>query len=400
MKVLLNSIREGCLVFALCVLASVAEEGDGIIHLTNSTCVLASVAEEGDGIIHLTNPTLRLGIEKRGGHLMELRLADHDLNPLSWIKTKETMPTGAHKDAVYKGHFLCMGRTGMPSPGEMKAGVPMRGEQTGKVWTISSLSDRVVEMECTAPLDGLKVSRRVELDEKASCFFVTEEFENTGSLGRPNNILQHATIGPPFLSKATLINSNAKQGFFHKFEYPDPHRCEDNFPVVRLNESGDQTTDLRISSDPVNYLFRHIFDSSAVYGWATAYDPASGLVLGYVWKNRDYPWINFWQQVKEGKPVAKGLEFGTAGIGESYRRLLETDTRFHGVPSWEYIDAGETIVKYYLCFLIEIEKGAENPHMQVDGHRLILNGKIELPNPFVENNKSSKSCNTESGKNG
>ena len=364
MEVRHESARTVCLVFAL--------------------GVMASVAEEGNGVIRLSSPVLQLGIEQRGGHLVDMRLTGHDLNPFSWQLTRETMPQEAHPDAVYKGHFLCMGRTGKPSPGEIRAGVPMRGEQTGKIWTITAQGDRDVEMTCAAPLDGLKVYRRVELYERAPCFFVEEAFENTGALGRVHNILQHGTIGPPFLSEKTLINSNAKQGFCHKFEYPDPHRFEYGFPNARLDESGSETTDLRVSSDPLNYLSRHLADTNAFYGWATAYDPVSGLVLGYVWKTSDYPWINFWQQVREGRLVAKGLEFGTAGVNESYQRLLEADARFHGIPSWEYIDAGEIVEKSYLCFLMEIGTGAENPAVQIDDDRLTLNGKIDIPNPFVE----------------
>jgi hypothetical protein len=209
---------------------------------------------------------------------------------------------------------------------------------------------------------------------------VTERFQNTGNLGRLNNILQHVTLGSPFLSAATRINTNAKQGFFHKLEYPDPHRYESDFPIVQLDEAGKRTTDLRCSSDPVNYLTKHIFDPQEPFGWATAYDPFSGLVIGYVWRIEDYPWLNIWQQSVEGTPVAKGLEFGTTGLDGTYEKLLKEGVRFHGVLSWEYMDAGETIEKSYLAFIIDIGPNREDPVLIIEGSRLKINGRVITEN--------------------
>jgi len=334
---------------------------------------VSAITEMPPETIQLENAAIQVRIERRGGQFVQVVLPGNPVNPLSWAQTKDSMPRLADENAVYKGHFLCMGRTGAPSPGEIAAGVPMRGEQTGRLWSVTALDGRSVDMECEAPLDGLVVHRRVVLDEAESHFFVTERFENTGALGRLNNILQHVTLGPPFLSKATRINTNAKQGFYHKFGYPDPHRFESVFPIGRLDESGERTTDLRCSSDPVNYLTKHIFDPENPFGWVTAYDPVSGLVIGYVWKIQDYPWIDIWQQSVDGRPASKGLEFGTAGLDGPYEKLLNDGMKFHGVPSWEYIDAGETIEKAYLTFLVDIGPDREDPVLVIEGSRLKLN---------------------------
>ena len=76
--------------------------------------------------------------------------------------------------------------------------------------------------------------------------------------------------------------------------------------------------------------------------------------MGYVWKTKDYPWLNLWQQWVDGKLWAKGLEFGTSGIGRSYQELLAVDTRFHGRSSYLFLDATETLDKSYLCFELAI----------------------------------------------
>ena len=38
---------------------------------------------------------------------------------------------------------------------------------------------------------------------------VTEDVKNDNKLGRVYNMVQHATIGPPFLDENTLVDSNA-----------------------------------------------------------------------------------------------------------------------------------------------------------------------------------------------
>jgi len=349
---------------------------------------ISVVAEEPSETFQLENAAIQVRIERRGGQFVRVSLPGNPVNPLSWAKTKDSMPRSAHEDAVFKGHFLCMGRTGTPSPGEIRAGVPMRGEQTGRLWNVTALDERSVEMDCDAPLDGLSVRRRVVLGESDSCFFVTERFQNTGTLGRLNNILQHVTLGPPFFSEVTRINTNARQGFSHKLGYPDPHRYESVFPIGQLDELAERTTDLRCSSDPVNYLTAHIFSSEEPFGWVTAYDPVSGLVIGYVWKIQDYPWINIWQSFEDGRPAAKGLEFGTAGLDGTYEKLLNEGMKFHGVPSWEYMDAGETIEKSFLTFLVDIGPNLKNPVLVIEEGRLKINGRVITENLDAFNSAS------------
>jgi len=77
-------------------------------------------------------------------------------------------------------------------------------------------------------------------------------------------------------------------------------------------------------------------------------------LVGYVWKTKDYQWLNLWQQWVDGKLWAKGLEFGTTGVGKSYQELLAVDTCFHGRSSFFFLDATETVEKSYISFEMEI----------------------------------------------
>src|SRR5207244_2004554 len=89
------------------------------------------------------------------------------------------------------------------------------------------------------------------------------------------------------------------------------------------------------------------------YGWVTASSPVQGLLIGYMWKTSEYPWFNAWRHVENGKPVARGLEFGTTGLHQPFP-ILVAKGRIFGRPIYEYLDANHTITKTYACFLFKI----------------------------------------------
>src|SRR5690348_13704524 len=91
------------------------------------------------------------------------------------------------------------------------------------------------------------------------------------------------------------------------------------------------------------------------YGWVTACNAARGLLIGYLWKTSEYPWFNAWRYVEKGKPVARGLEFGTTGLHQPFS-ILVAKGRIFGRSIYEYLDAGQTVSKSYACFLVPIPK--------------------------------------------
>lgn len=99
-----------------------------------------------------------------------------------------------------------------------------------------------------------------------------------------------------------------------------------------------------------------MFADSLEYGWVTACNPSKGLLIGYLWKLSEYPWLNLWRNCKDGKPTARGMEFGTTGLHQPYDALIAKGKIF-GHPLYEYIDAGQTVVKSYTMFLAKIPAG-------------------------------------------
>jgi hypothetical protein len=93
-----------------------------------------------------------------------------------------------------------------------------------------------------------------------------------------------------------------------------------------------------------------VFADGLEYGWVTSCNPGKGLLIGYLWKLSDYPWLNIWRNVQKGRPSARGMEFGTTGLHQPFNALIAKGKIFER-PLFEYIDAGQTIMKSYTAFL-------------------------------------------------
>ena len=335
-----------------------------------------------DTLYAIENENLVLTVSAYGGAYVDVSIPGYASNPFAWSLTKEQMPENNKGGALFQGHFLCLGRWGSPTKGEKLAGVPHNGQATNTWWLVDEKSDKQqLIMSNYAPLDGMFVKRTVRMSDEAPLFYVKETVENITSILRLNNVVQHVTLGYPFFDTSMLVNSNAGKGFLQKHSYPDPYRYSFIWPEGIRDTLG-TPLDLEKSDDEFSYVSSHIYTDE--YAWIIATNPDKGLLLGYVWRSEDYPWANFWHQYVDGKPWAKGLEFGTSGIGRSYQELLSVDTRFHGVPSFEILDARDKIEKSFIGFFFPVEKG-------FDGVKDVLVKDDEL-HIIPKNNKQKNAC--------
>jgi hypothetical protein len=309
----------------------------------------------------------QLVVDIGGGSIADFHLRSHGLNPLQWGQEGDkTSPRAI-------GHFLCLDRWGAPSEAEQKNGMPFHGEAAHIQWQVlqepvSSEGKVLAEMSATLPLAGLKVKRRIELSASNAFFVVTEEVTNLNKLGRPYNMVQHPTIGPPFLDEHTVVDANARRGFMQSSPLPNPEAPEVHWPEARRDG---QPVNLRyLTNDHNPNVVSYTIDED--YGWATACNPAQGLLIGYIWKTAEYPWFNAWRHVEKGKPLARGLEFGTTGLHQPFP-VLVSKGRIFGRPLYEFLDASQTVSKTYGCFLFKIPKDYKGvARVTYAGNRLIL----------------------------
>jgi hypothetical protein len=205
------------------------------------------------------------------------------------------------------------------------------------------------EMAATLPMAGFEVVRRIELSEDAALLRISESVTNANKLGRVYNMVQHPSIAPPFLDQATLVDANGRKGFMQSSPLPNPEEPAVWWPQA-LKDG--QTVNLpRLVDDDVPEVVSFTIDGE--YGWVTASNAAKGLLIGYIWKTSDYPWLNIWRNLQDGKPAARGLEFGTTGLHQP-EEILVMKCKIFGRSIYAHIDAGETVTRSYAAFLFKI----------------------------------------------
>lgn len=303
------------------------------------------------------NRDFSLTVTRTGGMFTDFHLKGRPVNPFGWSVLPEQMPEN-NQPHVFAGHFLCSGRWGAPSEGEIAVGIPHNGEVNTMPWIIthdekSENGLRSVSMNCHAPIERLDVERKIVIPETGSWFFVKEKFTNNLPVGRIANFVQHGTVYAPFLNEEMLVFTNAERGFDQR---TNPKFLQDSSFVwphavlasgSRINLTNPQTDE--------GFVTTHIFPENDSLGWIVAINPTENILLAYVFKTSEYPWFNYWHHAEEGKPYVRGLEFGTTGLGQAHEMIFEENNRFFGTPFFLYMNAGETLEKCWLCLKMETE---------------------------------------------
>lgn len=305
-----------------------------------------------DTLIVLRNDVATLSISRFGGAIVGFSFNDQKLNPLDWKILPNDMPENNRKGAPFQGHFLCVGRWGSPTEGEKQAGIPHNGEPANQWWKSNpENTSGLVIMETEGALEQWKVQRSIHFSTSDACFEVLETLTNELNTGRFTAIVQHATLGGAFLFENVIVNSNAGAGFNQSLTSGSLSAFEYRWPQAYA-DSLKNTIDLTRSNHPGGYVSTHVIDGET--GWATTANPGKGLLIGYVWKTADYPWLHVWHGMKNGKLWAKGLEFGTTGLGDTFSPENRAAITFHGRNNNLFVDAKSSLTKKYVCFLMRI----------------------------------------------
>src|SRR4051812_3255057 len=311
----------------------------------------ADTVVDGRPSVVLESPAAKLVMDLGGGSIVDFHTAAGGLNPLRWIGPADVK-------AVLRpmAHFLCLDRWGPGSAAEQKNGMVFHGEATRVRWqefeAPARQSDGVhAAMGATLPIAGLDVRRAVRLSNTAAIFYVSETVTNKNKLGRVYNMVQHATIGPPFLDETTVVDSNAQRGIMQSSPLPNPEQPEIRWP--QAIKQGNPIDLRRLTNDPDPNVVSFVMDGEV--GWVTATNASKELLLGYLFSTSDYPWLNLWRHVQAGKPLARGLEFGTTGLHQPFT-VLTTKTHIFGKPTFAYLDAGESATRRYTAFLTKVPK--------------------------------------------
>ncbi|WP_143962790.1 aldose epimerase family protein [Litoribacter populi] len=309
-----------------------------------------------DSKIVLRNGKSTVTLELNGGAISGFQFLNHKINPLNFRFNPDQMPSNNRGGYPYQGHFLCLGRWGEPSKGEIMAGLPNHGQVANIKWDKGEQDNLTSLMSAVAPLEGLRVERKVSLDPTEAVFGVAETITNINPLGRASAIVQHPTLTFPFLDEGTQVNCSAKVGFQQSFDGAIDN-TPINWPLGKL-ENGNEFS-LECPKAVENAVYSFICSKEDNLGWITAYSPTHQLLLGYMWKREDYPWIHLWQHFEEGIIKYRGIEFGTAGVHKPFGDFIHSHPVLFGEKTFDYLDAGACIHKKYVSFQMNLDRTFE-----------------------------------------
>lgn len=333
----------------------------------------------------IENDQLRVTVLVEGGHVAELLHKPTGVNPLwtpPWPSIEpSTYDAERHPEygltsesrllAGLMGHNLCLDLFGGPTEDEAAAGMTVHGEASVAPYTIE-VEGGVLTQRAVLPQSQLRVTRRIRLGSGGDVRFV-EEVENLAAWDRPIAWTQHVTLGDPFVEpgvtqfRASATRSKVFESDFTGGKGYTKIGAEFDWPDVPHQAGG--TVDLRTFVGlPVSGAFTtHLMDPAREEAFFLAWSPRSKVLMGYAWKQADFPWLGIWEENHcrtappwNGKTLTRGMEFGVSPMPETRRQMIERGQLF-GVPAYRWIPARRTLRAEYRAFVTTADAVPEGP---------------------------------------
>ena len=346
--------------------------------------------------VTLSNDKIEVAILTDGGAFAEILLRDDagKLNPL-WNPTRMMRELGTPRPAgTGTGHFLCVDGFGPASPEERAAGLPGHGEAHTVPWEIADVKqDRGISVTFKArlPIVQENLTRTVRLVPGENVVTVDSELESLLGFDRPINWAEHATIGSPFLepgvtvvdisgTRAKVRNYADRPGALPRRLPPD---VEFTWPIAPGQDG--KGVNLRAAPAPPNSQDHTttLVDTTRKLGWVTALHPARRLILGYIFRREEYPWVQSWENYPSTGKLARGIEFGTQAFDVPRREVVTAGTLFD-TPLFRWLPAKSKISTRFLFFYartpegmvavhdVRLENGVITVIDKISGKRLML----------------------------
>ena len=265
------------------------------------------------------------------------------------------------------GHFVCVDGFGPVSEEEAASGLNGHGEANRLAWaTMSAKAGAVAELTqaVTLPRHQELYTRTISLRDGENVVRVHATLESLLGFDRPAVWAEHATIGSPYLEPGvTVVDLSANRAMVRPRPKPAAgrnHRLsggeEFEWPMAPTQSGG--KVDLRaapVDHDSLDHT-GHLMTPSGEHAWVTALHPAKRLVLGYLFKTSEYPWLQTWENYPAKGMLARGLEFGTQAF-DLPRRQVITENRIFGELLYRWLPAMSKIESTYLMFWAPTPEG-------------------------------------------
>ena len=339
---------------------------------------------EGLPALDFSNDKLSLTMFPEGGAFGQLILKDdaEKMSPL-WNPMRFARENGQKPpDSFYRGHFVCVDGFGPVSPEEKAAGLPMHGEAQTRPWQMLS-SDKQGNTLSAAfvarlPLAQEVFTRTIRLVDGENIIWVDSELESLLAFDRPAFWAEHATIGSPFLEAGkTVVDMPAERSRTRTYpQEPAGYRLIAGRDFTWPLAPGKNGSLIDLRAAPLQPgsggHTASLMDRSRRLVFVTALHPGKRLLVGWVFRREDYPWVQNWESYPSNKTLARGLEFGTQPFDLPRRETLQIGSMFD-TPTFRILPAKSKIRTSFLIFYARTPEGFEKvDDIRLEGGKLII----------------------------
>lgn len=349
---------------------------------------------EGRPGVALENDKIELITLNKGGAFVSLRLKNDakKINPM-WDPIRLARETGAPSrfgDSL--GHFVCVDGFGGSSPDERKAGLEGHGEAHRQPWQRTGGgrigAAQTLKFKTTLPVVQETFSRELTLVDGEQVVYVDSELESLLGFDRPANWAEHATIGAPFLAPGkTVVDASVGSCETRPHQQQPPNRrlvSGREFAYPMAPTIAGPLRDVRLVPDPPDSM-DHIgcaIDPNRKHGFVTAINTESRMLIGYLFRREEYPWIQEWLNYPSNGALSRGLEFGTQPYDVPRRDAVSRGTMF-GIPTYRWLPAKGKIASRFLMFWTAVPASMYKVNdVALEGGKLVITGpngaRVEL----------------------
>jgi hypothetical protein len=335
--------------------------------------------------VQLESDAARVTVLLEGGHIAEILHKPSGVNPL-WTPHWPSIEPSAWSAAEYPeygpgadakllaaimGHSLCMDIFGGTSDEEAAAGMTPHGEASVAPYEVA-VQDGILTAKACFPQAQLRFERSIRF-VSPNVIRITELVENLRAWDAPIGWTQHVSLGDPFIEPGvTQFRASATRSRVYETDFAAGKGymgigAKFDWPYVPRPEGG--TVDMRtfIDQPACGAYSAQLMDPRRENAFFLAWSPRSKTLLGYVWKQADFPWLGIWDEncsrtapPWNGDSVARGMEFGVSPMPETRRQMIERGSLF-GVPAFRWIPAKTTVGVEYRAFITTADSIPEEP---------------------------------------
>ena len=333
----------------------------------------------------LANDKVELTVLTEGGAMAQILLAadKEKVNPL-WNPYWIARQAGLNQPAsLARGHFVCLDGFGPASDAERAAGLPFHGEAYMLPWALQSRQKTggtlSAAFSVTLPMAHETFARTYHLVDGESIVWIDSSVTSLLSFDRPVFWGEHATVSAPFLepgkvavdmpvtrSKTKAVPSQAAPSrqlqSFVDFTWPMAPTREGPTFDLRTAPMKPGTTD-HVTS---------LIDPSRRLGFVTALHPEKRLLIGWIFRREEFPWVQTWLSYPGPSRMARGLEFATQPYDLPRAEVLRNGPLFE-TPVFRILPAKSTITSSFLMFYTQVPDGfLKVDDVQLSGGKLVI----------------------------